>query len=322
MKAAVYTKYGFPNEVLKITEVEKPTPKNDEVLVKIHASSINSWDWDLVRGIPRIYRLIFGLFKPKFNTPGIDIAGTIETVGENVKGLKPRDEVFGDISESSFGAFAEFVCIKEKNLALKPIGISFEHAATLPHAGGLAYQGLFDSRPIEKGHKILINGAGGCTGPFALQMAKLNGAVVTVVDSAQKLEMLHKQGADHLIDYKKEDFTKNGQKYDLILELIGNRSIWEYSRSLKPKGILSVSGGSISTILQSGLIGPLLSLFSNKKMGILMHRPNTTLPSLIELYEAGKLKPVIDSTYTLNEVSTAIQQLGEGKSNGKLLITI
>lgn len=322
MKAAVYTKYGLPTEVLKLTEVEKPSPKDNEVLVKIRTASINSWDWDLVRGLPRIYRLIFGLFKPKYNIPGIDMAGTVEAIGKNVTVFKAGDEVFGDISESAFGAFAEYTCAKEKNLRLKPAEMSFEHASTLPHGGGLAYQGLFDRRPIKQGDKILINGAGGCAGPLALQMAKMHGAEVTAVDSALKLPMLKELGADHTIDYQKEDFTKNGQKYDLILELIGKRPIRAYKPCLTETGTLSVSGGTISCILQAGFIGPLLSSKKGKKLGILMHRPNTTLNALTELYLSGKLKPVIDKNYPLEKTNEAIERLGLGNSIGKIVINV
>jgi NADPH:quinone reductase-like Zn-dependent oxidoreductase len=322
MKAAVFTKYGSPTEVLRIREVEKPSLKENEVLVKVDAASINSWDYDLVTGIPRIYRLMFGVFKPKHIIPGIDIAGTVELVGINVKGLKPGDEVFGDISQSNFGAFAEYACAKEENLILKPESMSFEVASTFPHAGGLAFQGLFDTRPIEKGHKVLINGAGGCTGPMAVQMAKHFGAEVTVVDSAEKLELLKSLGADYLIDYKKEDFTKNGKKYDLILELIGKRSIFKYNRSLLQNGVLSLAGGSVSVILQAAFIGPLISMFSSKKLGILMHKPNSSLGSLIELFEAGSLKTVIDATYPLSETPKGIQDLGKGLLKGKVVIKI
>lgn len=322
MKAAVYTKYGSPNAVLKLTEVDKPKPKANEVLVKIHTASINSWDWDLVRGIPRIYRLLFGLFKPKYNIPGIDIAGTVESVGKDITQFKPGDEVFGDISESAFGAFAEYTCAKAENLLTKPASMPFEDAATLPHAGGLAYQGLLDRRPIKKGDKILINGAGGCTGPFALQIAKLHGAEVTVVDRGEKLALLKELGADHTIDYQKEDFTTNGKKYDLILELIGKRSIRTYKKSLTPTGTLSVSGGTIACILHTAFIGPLHSSKKGKKLGILMHRPNTTLKALRNQYLEGNLNPIIDKRYPLAKANEAIERLGKGESLGKMVVNI
>jgi NADPH:quinone reductase-like Zn-dependent oxidoreductase len=322
MKAAVYKEYGQPSKVLKVIDVEKPMLADNKVLVKVHAASINSWDYDLVTGVPRIYRLMFGLLKPKYTIPGIDISGTVEAVGSNIKQFKLGDEVVGDISESGFGAFAEYVCVREKSIVLKPVNMSFEIASTFPHAGGLAFQGLFDTRPIKKGDKVLINGAGGSAGPMAVQMAKLYGAEVSVVDSVDKLQLLQALGADYLIDYKKEDFTKSGKKYDLILELIGKRSIFKYIRSLEPKGILSVAGGTIFTLLQAAFIGRLISSFGSKKLGILMHRPNTTLKSLIDLYEAGKLKPVIDTVYPLKEIAKAVQDLGNGLLKGKVVIKV
>ena len=320
MKAAVYTKYGSPTEVLELREVEKPIPKDNEVLVKVHASSINSWDWDLVRGIPRIYRIMFGLLKPKYIIPGIDIAGKVEAVGGNVKKLKPGDDVFGDISEYDFGGFAEYVCVKENALVLKPENMSFKEAATLPHAGGLAFQGLFEKRQIKKGQKVLINGACGCVGPLAIQMAKLYGAEITAVDSAQKFDVLQSLGVDYLIDYKKEDFTKNGEKYDLIIDLVANRSIFKYKRSLLANGIFFMVGGTVSSILQAGFLGPLISIFSSKQLGILMYRPNKNIDSIILLYEAGKLKPIIDKCFSLSEVSEALQYFGDGHSQGKIVI--
>ena len=322
MKAAVYTQYGEIPDVLKIKEHPKPQPKANEVLVKVYNASINSWDHDLVTGLPKIYRLIFGIFKPKYTIPGIDISGSVEAVGANVSKFAIGDLVVGDISESAFGGFAEYVCAKESNLMLKPDYISSEHASTLPHAGGLAYQGLFDHRPIKKGDEILINGAGGCAGPIALQLAKMQGATVTVVDNASKLDKLIELGADQVIDYKKVDFTKQDKKYDLILELIGNRSLFKYKRCLKPQGVLSVSGGTISCILQTALFGPLFSNKRGKKMGILLHRPNTSLAALLQLYKDGHVKAVIDKVFPLEELPVALPRLGKGDSFGKMVIKI
>ena len=226
MKAIVYHKYS-PPDVLELNEVEKPTPKDDEVLIKIHAASVNSWDWDLLRGKPFVNRLLFGLLKPKINILGVDIAGQVEAVGRNVKRFEPGDEVFGDISGCGFGAFAEYVCARENVLALKSTSMTFQEAAAVPQAAVLALQGLRDKGQIQKGQKVLINGAGGGAGSFAVQIAKSFGAEVTGVDSTGKLDMMRSIGADQVIDYTQEDFTKNGQVYDLILDVVtALASLW------------------------------------------------------------------------------------------------
>lgn len=274
MKAVVYQKYGSP-DVLQLKEVEKPTPKDNEVLIKVHAASVNSWDWDLLRGKPLVYRMIFGLLKPKFKIIGSDIAGRVEAVGRNIKQLQAGDEVFGDISGSGFGAFAEYVCARENALALKTASMIFEEAAAVPQAAVLALQGLRNKGYIQRGHKVLINGAGGGVGTFAVQIAKSFGAEVTGVDSTRKLDMLRSIGADHVIDYTKEDFTKNGQRYDLILDVAAYRSIFDYKRALSPKGIYVMIGGSIARIFQVLFLGYWITITGSKKMGILMHKPNT-----------------------------------------------
>ena len=233
MKAIVFHKYRSL-ESLELIEVENPSPKDNEVLVKVHATSINSWDADILKGIPFVNRMDFGLIKPKNKIIGCDIAGQVEKVGREVKQLKVGDEIFGDISGCDMGGFAEYVCAPENILALKPDGMSFEEAASVPHTGVLALQGLRDKGHIQQGHKVLINGAGGGSGTFAVQIAKLYGAEVTCVDTKRKFEMLHSLGADHLIDYTQEDFTKNGQVYDLILDVVTYRSIFDYKRALSP----------------------------------------------------------------------------------------
>ena len=242
VKAIVYTKYGGP-EVLKIKEIEKPYPKDDEVLIKVYAASINDWDWGLLQG-DLINRLLNGLLKPRKKILGSDIAGRIEAVGNNVKRFQPGEEVYGDLS-GQWGGFAEYVCTHEKTLATKPAGMSFEEASAIPQAAMLAVQGLLDKGNIQPGQKLLINGAGGGVGTFAVQIAKLYGVEVTGVDSTSKLDMLRSIGFDHVIDYTREDFTKNGQCYDLILDVKTNRSMFDYTRALCPNGIYVTVGGSM-----------------------------------------------------------------------------
>ncbi|WP_261300464.1 NAD(P)-dependent alcohol dehydrogenase [Paenibacillus andongensis] len=320
MKAIVYTKYGT-TDALQLNEVEKPIPKDNEVLIKVHAASINSWDWDLLRGTPFLVRLDGGLLKPKYNILGADIAGRVEAVGRDVKQFLPGDEVFGDISGCGWGGFAEFVCASENALTLKPASMTFEEAAAIPQTAVLALQGLRDKGQIQKGQKVLINGAGGGVGTFAVQIAKLFGAEVIGVDRARKLDMLQSIGEDQVIDYMQEDFTQNGQRYDLILDVAGYRSIYDYKRALSPKGTYVMVGGSIARIFQVMLLGPWISMIGSKKMGILMHKPNQNDQIVMkELFEAGKVVPVIDRSYPLIEVAEALQYLGEGHPKGKVVI--
>jgi len=321
MKAIVYTKYG-PPDVLQLKEVEKPTAKDNEVLIKVHAASVNDWDWGLLRGKPFMNRLFFGLLKPKIKTIGGDIAGRIEAVGRNVKKFQPGDEVFGDLSGCGFGGFAEYVCARENALVLKPASMTFEEVAAVPQAAVLALQGLRDKRQIQPGQKVLINGAGGGAGTFAVQIAKSLRAEVTGVDSTSKLDMMRSIGADQVIDYTQEDFTKNEQRYDLILDFAAHHSIFDYKRALSPKGIYVMVGGSTARFFQAVFLGPWISMTGSKKMGILMHKPNKDLAFMKELFEAGKIKPVIDKRYPLSEVPEALQYFGEGHARGKVVITV
>ncbi len=321
MKAIVYTIYGSP-DVLQLKEVEKPTPKDNEVLVKIHAVSINDWDWCLLLGTPFINRLINGLLKPKKRILGSDIAGRIEAVGKNVKQFHVGDEVYGDLS-GDWGGFAEYVCAREHLLALKSASMTFEEAAAIPQAGMLALQGLRDIGHIQPGHKLLINGAGGGVGTFGVQLAKLYGVDdVTGVDSSGKLDMLRSMGFNQVIDYTKEDFTKNGQRYDLILDVKTNRSIFDYLRALNPNGAYVTVGGSMIRLFQALLLRPLISKVSKKNIRIVPLKQNKDLAYMNELFEAGKVKPVIDRRYTLNEVSEALRYFGEGNHKGKIVITL
>lgn len=323
MKAVVYTKYGSP-AVLQLQEIEKPIPKENEVLVKVYAASVNSWDWDLLKGKPFLVRIIGGLFKPRHKILGADIAGTVEAIGNDVKDFKPGDEVFGDIAGSGFGGFAEYVAVPEKLLAQKSQVMSFEQAASLPQAGLLALQGLRYKGTIKQGDEVLINGAGGGVGTIGLQYAKLLGAVVTCVDKAEKFDMLRSLGADYLIDYTKEDYTRNDKQYDRILDVIAHRSVSDYKRALKPHGIFAMIGGSMGgLLLQLMFIWPILSRFSNKKLGIMGYRPTRKdLEYLNQLFEEGKLIPVIDRTYPLQEVPAAFQYFSEGNIKGKIIINV
>ena len=319
MKAVVYTKYGGP-EVLQIKEIEKPHPEDDEVLIKIYAVSINDWDWGLLHG-DFINRLLNGLWKPKRKILGSDIAGRIEAVGKNIIQFKTGDEVYGDLS-GRWGGFAEYVCAIEKALALKPAAMSFEEAAAIPQAAMLAVQGLIDKGKINAGQKLLINGAGGGVGTFAVQIAKLYGVEATGVDSAGKLDMLRSMGFDHVIDYTREDFTKNGRCYDLILDVKTNRSMFDYSRALCRKGVYVTVGGAMGRLLQALLLGPWISMISKKHIRIVALKPNKDLAYMNELFEAGKVKAVIDGPYKLDEIHKAFMIFGKGDHKGKVVITM
>jgi NADPH:quinone reductase-like Zn-dependent oxidoreductase len=320
MKAIVFTKYGSP-DVLEIKEVEKPTPKDDEALIRVHAASLNDWDWGALQGIPFVNRLIFGLLKPKKQILGSDIAGRIEAVGKNVLQFQPGDEVFGDLS-GHWGGFAEYVCAHENALALKVPSMTFEEAAAIPQAAMLALQGLRDIGRIQPGQKLLINGAGGGVGTFAIQIAKLYRVEVTGVDSPGKLDMLRSMGAEHVIDYTKEDFTKNGQCYDLILDVKTNRSILDCVRALSPNGVYVTVGGSMARLFQALLLWPWISMISKKNIRLVVLKTNKDLAYMNELFEAGKVKPVIDRLYKLSEVPKAFRHFGEGHHKGKVVITL
>ena len=323
MKAIVYHKYGSP-DVLELKEVEKPTPKDDEVLVKVHAASLNAADWHLLRGKPFLVRLMgFGLLKPKNKILGADMAGRVEAVGRNVKQFQPGDEVFGEISECGFGAFAEYVCAPENALALKPASMAFDEAAAVPLAALTALRGLRDKGQIQPGQKVLINGASGGVGTFAVQIAKSFGAEVTAVCSTRNLDKARSIGADQVIDYTQDDFTKSGQRYDLILAANGYHSIWDYKRALSPKGIYVMVGGSMAQMYQAMFLGPLISKTGSKKMGFLLQKSNQEdLVFMRELLEAGKVVSVIDRRYPLSEVPEALRYLEEGHARGKVVITL
>jgi NADPH:quinone reductase-like Zn-dependent oxidoreductase len=323
MKAIVYTQYGSP-DVLQLKDVAKPAPKDDEVLVKVYAVSVNAADLHLLRADPFLVRLSSGLLKPKNQILGSDIAGQVEAVGRNIEEFKPGDYVFGDISADGWGGFAEYVCVHENALVLKPTNLSFEEAAAVPMAAVTALQGIRYAGQIHPGQKVLINGASGGVGTFALQLAKAFGAEVTAVCSTRNLDVARSIGADHVIDYTKEDFARNGKKYDLILATNGNRSISDYRRALSPEGIYVQTGGSMTQMTQAMIQGPWISMTGSQKMGNMgVAKPDKKdLVAIKELLEAGKVKPVIDRCYSLGETAEAIRYLEEGHAQGKVVITV
>jgi NADPH:quinone reductase-like Zn-dependent oxidoreductase len=322
MRAIVYHRYGSP-DVLKLEEVEKPTPKDDEVLVKVHAASVNALDWHLLRADPFLARLNMGLIKPKHQILGADVAGRVESVGRNVKQLRPGDEVFGDIFESGLGGFAEYVSAQEDAWVLKPANMTFDEVAAVPVAALTALQGLRDKGQIETGQKVLINGASGGVGTFAVQIAKAFGAEVTAVCSTRNVDMVRSLGADQVIDYTKEDFTKSGQQYDLILAVNGYHPIFDYKRALSPKGRYVMTGGTMAQFFQAIALGPVISTTGSKKMGNFLAKANhNDLLFIKELLEARKIVPVIDRRYPLSEVAEAIRYVEEGHAKGKVVITV
>jgi NADPH:quinone reductase-like Zn-dependent oxidoreductase len=323
MKAFVCTKYGSP-DVLELKEVEKPAPKDDEVLVKVHAASVNAWDWHLLTADIGMVRLMGGgLLKPKHTILGADIAGRVEAVGGNVKQFQPGDEVFGDISPNVRGGFAEYACARENLLALKPANLSFEQAAAVPMAALTALQGLRNKGRIQPGQKVLIQGASGGVGTFAVQLAKSFGAEVTAVCSTRNLETARSLGADHVIDYTREDFTQNGQQYDLILGVNGYHPLSAYQRALTPRGIYIMAGGAAAQIFQAMLLGSWMSKTGGRKMGNVTAQPSQPdLLTLKALLEAGKVVPVIDRCYPLREAPEALRYLGAGHARGKVVISV
>ncbi len=322
MKAIVYEQYGSP-DVLQLKEVEKPTPKDDEVLIKVYAAAANAADKYLLAGKPIVARFEFGLFKPKKNILGADVAGKVEAIGKNVKRFQVDDEIFGDLSACGFGGFAEYVCASEDTLVLKPETLSFEDAAAIPMSAVTALQALRDQGQIQAGQKVLIYGASGGVGTFAVQIAKSFGAEVTAVCSTGKIDMVRSLGADHVIDYTKEDFSQNRERYDLILAANGDHSIFKYKGLLSPQGTYVVSGGSMTQIFQAMLLGPLISKFGSHNMRNVLAVPKANdLAFVKELIESGKVVPVIDKRYPLSQVPDALRYLGEGHAKGKIIITV
>jgi NADPH:quinone reductase-like Zn-dependent oxidoreductase len=320
MKAIVCTKYGSPG-ILELRDVFIPVPKDNEALIKVYASSLNAADLEILKGV--FVNRIAAPLRPMHKILGTDIAGQIREVCRKVKQFQPGDEIWGDLSfPLGSGAFAEYVCVPEDALRLKPPSMTFEEAAAIPTAGVVALQNLLAKRPIQPGQKVLINGAGGSVGTFAVQIAKHFGAEVTGVDSTEKLDMVRSIGTDHVIDYTKEDFTKGGQRYDLVLDVVVQRWIFGYKRALNREGIVVMVGGSMARVFLNILLGRMTT--RKKKIGLGAWKPNKKedLVFLKELFEAGTVVPVIDRRYPLNEVPEAFRYLEEGHAKGKVVITV
>lgn len=322
MKAIVSPKYG-PPEVLEFREIEKPTPKDGEVLVRVHAASINQYDWHLLTADIFLVRFNMGFWKPKYPIPGADIAGRVEAVGPNVTQFRRGDEVFGDISARGAGGMAEYVSVPEKWLALKPTTMTFEQAAAVPMAGLTALQGLRYVAKIQAGHKVVIQGAAGGVGTYAVQIAKAYGAEVTAVCSTRNKEQARSLGADHVIDYTREDFTNNGKQYDTIFAANGYHSLSDYKRALAPHGTYVMAGGQPRQMFAALLLGSLMSERNGRSMKVLTAKPSQGDLNLIkELIESGKIRSVIDKCYPLKEAPEALRYLGTGHARGKVIITI
>jgi NADPH:quinone reductase-like Zn-dependent oxidoreductase len=321
MKAIVHSRYG-PPDVLELKDIDKPAVNDDDVLVRVHAAAVGKGDWLTVQGLPYVARMRYGLPNPKHPVPGFDVAGRIEAVGSNVTQLHPGDEVFGGCD----GSFAEYASVPESQLARKPTNLTFEQAAAVPISGFAALQALRDTGGVQPGQTVVIIGASGGVGGFAVQLAKAYGAEVTGVCSTKSLDMVRSIGADHVIDYTQEDFTRSGQRYDLILEMAGNRSLADLRRALTPKGTLVLVGGSggkwfmgtgrtLRAVMTSPFVGQRLRSFLSKPK-------RTDLVVLRELIEAGKVTPVIDRTFPLNAAPEAISYVGERSTQGKTVITV
>jgi NADPH:quinone reductase-like Zn-dependent oxidoreductase len=320
MKAAVYTRYG-PPEVIRIADVEKPVPKDNEVLIKVRAASVNPMDWRLMRGTPYLLRMLAGLRKPKVRRIGVDVAGQVEAVGRNATQFGPGDQVFGTCR----GALAEYVCTAQSALVIKPPNVTFEQAASVPVAALTALQGLRDKGHIQPGQKVLINGAAGGVGTFAVQIAKWFGAEVTGVCSTRNVEMVRSIGGDRVIDYTREDFTQKGQRYDLILDCVGNHSLSAYRSVLNPNGTCVIAGApkELWPILARALVAPVLSRCVSQKFVVFIAKVRKEdLNILGDLVATGKVTPVIDRRYSLSEGPAAIRYLEEGHARGKVVITL
>jgi len=320
MRAMVYEKYGSP-AVLHLAEVEKPVPTDDEVLIKVHAVSVNGSDREGLIGKP-LYARLGGLLKPRHHILGSDIAGRVESTGNNNTEFKPGDEVFGELPGYR-GGFAEYVCTHGRTMALKPASLSFEEAAAIPQGGVIALQGIRERGRVQVGQRVLVNGAGGSAGSFAIQLAKLYGAEVTGVDNTGKLDFMRSLGADHVIDYTRDDFTKSGKQYDLILDPVAHRSVFAYQRALRPNGTYFFVGGSAAVIFQILLLGPWIKGAKAKNIRMLMVPQNRKdLISITQLCGAGTIFPAIDKRYSLSEVPEALRYVVEGHAKGKVVVTV
>lgn len=320
MKAFVYTKYGSP-DVLQLKEIPKPIPNDDQILIKIHSVSINGSDREGLIGKP-LYARMGGLKTQRQQILGSDIAGRVEAVGKNNTEFQVGDEVFGEIP-GYHGGFAEYVCTGGKTLMLKPTGMTFEEASAIPQGGVISYHAIYEKGQVQAGQKVLINGAGGSAGPFAIQLAKLRGAEITGVDNTHKLDFLRSLDADHVIDYTRENFTKNKNQYDLILDVIAHRSAFAYTRALKPNGTAFFVGGSVGTLFQILLFGSLIRRITSKNVKLLAVPQNRKdLMAITELCVSGKIKPVIDKVYKFNQIPEAMRYVSDGLAKGKVIINI
>ena len=320
MKALVYHKYGS-SDVLKLAEVETPVPSDNEVLIKLHAVSINGSDKEALVGRP-LYVRMGGIRKPGYPILGSDIAGRVERVGRNVKQFQPGDEVFGELP-GYHGGFAEYACATEATIVHKPASLTFEQAAAIPQGGGIALKGIREKGQVQPGQHVLINGAGGSAGTFAIQLAKLYDAEVTGVDNAGKLEFLRSLGADHAIDYTREDFTKRKNQYDLILDVVAHRSVFAYARALKPNGTYFFVGGSVATLFQILLLRSWVRRTRGKNVRLLVvPQDRKQVLAITELCEAGKVTPVIDKTFPLSQGAEALRYVEQGHARGKVIITM
>jgi len=320
MKAIVYERYGSP-DMLKLQEMPKPTPGAGEVLVKLHATALNAADWHMLRADPFLVRFEAGLTAPKRRVLGADIAGQVEAVGAGVTQFRPGDEVYGEITSCGWGGFAEYVCARETCLAPKPANLTWEEAAAVPMAAMTALQALRDKANVQAGQSVLIHGAGGGVGTFAVQLAKVFGAEVTAVCGPRNIQRVRDLGADHVIDYTQQDFAQGGQQYDVILAVNGSRALTDYRRALRPGGQYVMIGGSTGQMFQALLLGPLFSLAGGRKMGnLLAHVSQQDLIYLRDLIEAGRITPIIDRCYPLEQVPDAMRYLEEGHAGGKIVI--
>jgi NADPH:quinone reductase-like Zn-dependent oxidoreductase len=324
MQAIIQNEYGSPDR-LELKEIDRPVVNDDQVLVRVHAASVNPLDWHFMRGTPRFGRLVMGLRKPKNKVLGADMAGRVEAVGKEVTQFQPGDEVIGDSFEHGLGAFAEYVSIAETAIVLKPTGVSCEDPAAMPTAAVTALQGLRDKGKIQPGQKVLINGASDGVGTYAVQIAKSFGAEVTGVCSTKNVEMVRSIGADHVIDYTREDFTQNGQGYDLVIDAVGNRSVSDLKRALSPGGTCVIIGfTSLGLLFQAAFLGAWMSLVGSKKIGLMGSvKPNQKdMDFMKDLVDSGEVTPVIDKRYPLSEVAEAIRYLEDGHVRGKVVITV
>jgi NADPH:quinone reductase-like Zn-dependent oxidoreductase len=322
VKAMLYTTYGSP-DVLKLKEVGTPTLGEQDVLIRVHAAAANAGDLHLLSGDPLMIRLVAGLLKPKHQILGADVAGQVTAVGRAVTQFRPGDAVFGDLSASGYGAFAEYVAAPAHTVALKPAGLTFEEAAAVPSAALTALQGLRDAARLQPGQRVLVNGASGNVGTFAVQIAKALGAEVTAVCSTRNLDRVRSLGADHAIDYTQEDFTRRGQQYDIILDAAASHSLADVQRALTPRGAYILVGGSGDRFLQVMLLGPWYSKKGGQRFGTFVKKPTQEKLAFVkELLETGRIAPVVDRSYPLHEAAEALRYLKAGHTTGKVVITL